>query len=464
MVVRESRPALTERELSPSKRGRAAFRPDIEGLRAFAVIAVAFNHAGFRGFGGGFVGVDVFFVISGFLLTGILLRDVERRGRPRILEFYAHRARRILPLAAVVLLFCLAAGYQIAGSAQGNVIATATIWAGVFGANWHFISVGNDYVAHGAPTSPLQHFWSLGVGEQCYLVWPFVLTLVVIVPLVRRHLPAVVTASLGLICVASLALSIWQTSTAPFEAYFSPFTRAWELGFGALLAAGAAFKPRWFARLGPEIAVVGLLAVLGSVVAFDSSTPFPGYAALLPVLGTVLVIAAGISSASRDVSGLPSFMVILGGLGRLLLKALRSRTAQFIGKRSYGFYLWHFPFLQFALLHFGHVPPLWVRACLLVAALAVADLTYLLVEAPVRYSKLLVARPVLSVAFGAVLALGVVAASVGARAEHPTRSRPVSTSEAAASHAVADHSQHGLIPLLSHTQLPHIGSVTHQPK
>jgi peptidoglycan/LPS O-acetylase OafA/YrhL len=400
------------------------------------VIAVAFNHVGMAGFGGGFVGVDVFFVISGFLITGILLRDVGERGRPRILGFYAHRARRILPLAAVVLLFCLVVGYQITGAAQGNVIATAVVWAGVFGANWHFISVGNDYFAQGTPTSPLQHFWSLGVEEQFYLVWPVVLTLVVMAPLVRRRRPSAIMVLLGVICVASLAWSIWQTHATPIEAYFSPFTRAWELGLGAALAALAAYKPRWLARLGPEVAAAGLVAVIVSVTAFDSSTPFPGYAALLPVLGTGLVIAAGISSEPRDVSGSPSVVVIFAGFGRLLQKMLRSRPAQFVGQRSYGFYLWHFPFLQFALLHFGHAPPLWVSACLLVAALAVADLTYLLVEGPTRHSKLLVPRPVLSVGFGVVLVVGVVAASVGAQAAHPIRSIPVTSTGSAADAAV----------------------------
>lgn len=398
--------------------GKGGFRPDIEGLRALAVLAVALNHAGVPYFGGGFVGVDVFFVISGFLITGLLVRDVESNGRVRIVEFYARRARRILPAAALVLGACMIAGYGVAGSARGNNIAVDAVWAGLFAANWHFMRVGTDYFAQGVPTSPLQHFWSLGVEEQFYVVWPLILTLIVAIPLLRRRVGWGIGTVLVAICVSSFVFSIMATQTRPIEAYFSPFTRAWELGIGAGLAVALAYSPRLVQRFGPELAGMGLAMIAVAVIAFDASTPFPGYAALLPVAGTALVIAAGTGSRTRDVSALASGAVIVAALSVLLQRVLRSGPLQLIGQRSYGFYLWHLPFLQFAVLHFGIEPPLWVRIFLLAAAFAAADLTYLLLESPVRFSRVLRPRPVLSVSFGAALVGAVVSVSLLAQSIH----------------------------------------------
>lgn len=397
---------------------RLAFRPDIEGVRAVAVLAVVLNHAGVPGFGAGFIGVDLFFVVSGFLITEILVRDTARYQRVRILEFYARRARRILPAAAIVLLSCLVAGYAIAGSSRGNVIAADVVWAGLFGANWRFINVGNDYFAQGAPTSPIQHFWSLGVEEQFYLVWPLLLTVAVALPWLRRRQGASVGILVAASCVASFAFCVWQTSAEPLEAYFSPFTRAWELGVGAAVAVIVSFRPRLLRRIGPGWAGVGAALVLAAMVGISPTAPYPGYLAVVPVVGVALVIAAGSAPRSRDVSGLPSGVVILVALSRLVQNGLRSKPLQYVGRLSYGFYLWHLPILQFAYLYFGSEPSLGIRLCLVVAALALADLTYVLIEAPLRHSRFLRSRAFLSVGLGTVIVGCVAATALGAQALH----------------------------------------------
>ena len=210
-----------------------AHRDDIQGLRAVAVLLVVLAHAGVPFLAGGFVGVDVFFVLSGFLITGILLAEAEARGRISLLDFYVRRASRILPAAALTLVVTDVAAHHLLNFVRARETVSDSLWAAAFGANIHFAREGSDYFAQGQPPSPILHFWSLSVEEQFYLVWPGVLAVVVcLFALRRRTLLAVVTAA----AVASLAWSILETRSSPIDAYFSTFARAWELALGAALA------------------------------------------------------------------------------------------------------------------------------------------------------------------------------------------------------------------------------------
>src|ERR1700722_10681794 len=215
--------------------GARRFRPDIEGLRAIAVGLVLVFHAYGTPFSGGFVGVDVFFVISGFLITDILLREHSKTGRVSILGFYARRARRILPASALVVVATVIASYYFLGFLTGNDVAAAAKWTAVFAANIHFGFVGTDYFGSRLPPSPLLHMWSLGVEEQFYVVWPALFLILVLIARGAHHRRAI-AASLIAIIAASFAWSIFQTAADPTWAYFSPFTRTCELGLGALVA------------------------------------------------------------------------------------------------------------------------------------------------------------------------------------------------------------------------------------
>jgi len=206
-----------------------AHRADIQGLRAIAVVLVLLAHAGVRFAAGGFVGVDVFFVLSGFLITGLLLTEAGKHGSVSLVDFYVRRARRILPAAALTLVATDAAALFLMNFVRARSAVVDSLHAAAFGANFHFAATGVDYFARSAPPSPILHFWSLSVEEQFYLVWPLLLSLVLFRAGGRRRLLCVVTLLAG----ASLGWSIHQTHASPAIAYFSPFTRAWELGLGA---------------------------------------------------------------------------------------------------------------------------------------------------------------------------------------------------------------------------------------
>ena len=196
------------------------FRPDVEGLRAVAVATVVLFHAGVPGFSGGYVGVDVFFVISGFVITKLLLRQVERRGRPVFSEFYARRARRILPAAGLVVVGTLLASYTMLGFIRGNEVADDSRWVAVFLGNYHFAAEGTNYFQSQLPPSPLQNYWSLAVEEQFYIVYPALVAVTVLV-LRRYSVAAKLTVLTVAIMAASLAWSIYYTSTDPTGAYFA---------------------------------------------------------------------------------------------------------------------------------------------------------------------------------------------------------------------------------------------------
>src|SRR3984885_9315749 len=347
--------------------GGRRFRPDIEGLRAIAVGLVLVFHAYGTPFSGGFVGVDVFFVISGFLITDILMREHSKTGRVSILGFYGRRARRILPASALVVVATVIASYYFLGFLTGNDVAAAAKWTAVFAANIHFGFVGTDYFGSRLPPSPLLHMWSLGVEEQFYVVWPALFLILVLIARGAHHRRAI-AVSLVAIIAASFAWSVFQTAAAPPWAYFSPVTRTCELGLGALIAVlGPAInrklKPRWAAEV---IASCGLAGIAGSAVLLNSSTPYPGAVIAWPVISTALLIAAGCTDIRTFVE-----------------RCLSLRPMRWCGARSYSLYLWHWPILTIAAQYSVRHLSGWQTTGLLLLTIVASTLTYRLVENPV---------------------------------------------------------------------------------
>lgn len=370
------------------------FRPDIEGLRAIAVGLVLLDHAGLTLVHGGYIGVDVFFVLSGFLITGILFRELERTGSISMRAFYARRARRLLPAGTLVLVLTVIASYLWIGGTRADRIAVDAKWTAVFLANARFILQGTDYMNSTLPPSPVQHYWSLAVEEQFYLVWPLLL-LAVVWFAGKRSLRRNCVIALTVVTVGSLAFSVYQTPMSGTVAYFSPFTRAWELGLGGLLALGMPWIRRLPGSLAKPFGWLGLGAIGSAAVLLGPTSMFPGYLALIPVLGTALVVIAG--SIRADVGA---------------ERVLKTPAMQFIGRLSYSIYLWHWPILVLVAAKLQR--DLMVSESLGLCALSIpiAWLTYRLVEQPVRDTpKLRVRRPEYSLAMGAALVVLVVLTS-----------------------------------------------------
>jgi peptidoglycan/LPS O-acetylase OafA/YrhL len=343
-------------------------RPDVQGLRAVAVGVVILAHVHLPGFDGGFVGVDVFFVLSGFLISSLLLHEATTTGRIRLGNFYARRARRILPAAALVLIATsLFAAMRLPLTRVSEVVDDVRS-AALFTANIHFSRLGTDYFEESRAVSPVQHVWSLAVEEQFYLVWPLVVVLVF--ALVERRQLLFTRIIVGIAWVGSLGWSIALTSAEPVPAYFSSFTRAWELATGALLALAGSHLvqlPAWFRHL----LVLGGLAAIGlAVVTFDASTPFPGWRAAMPVLGTAAVIAAGASGSI--------------GLARLLT----IRPMRYVGDLSYSLYLWHWPVLVLGAYELGHAPGVRETGVLIAVLVGASVLSFHLVEDPIRHQRI----------------------------------------------------------------------------
>jgi peptidoglycan/LPS O-acetylase OafA/YrhL len=361
------------------------FRPDVEGLRALAILLVVLYHANVPGVRGGFVGVDVFFVISGFLITGLLVSEAGRSGRVSILRFYARRARRILPAATLVIILTVLASYHYLGFLVGNQVADDGKWATVFLANIHFASLGTNYFSSEVPPSPLQHMWSLSVEEQFYAVWPL-LVLLVTAAARRFSLRVCLGAVLGVIIVASFAWSVIETDQNGVWAYFSPLTRGWELAAGGLVAVAAPLVERIPRMVAIALGGIGLIGVIVSGTTYSSHTTYPGAAVALPVLGTAAVIVAGSAVAGSGVELL-----------------LRLRPVQWLGARSYSLYLWHWPFLVIAAEHAGKTLSVGQNLLWVLAALGASMISYRLIENPVRRAGVLIKRPVVSIALGLCL-------------------------------------------------------------
>jgi peptidoglycan/LPS O-acetylase OafA/YrhL len=351
------------------------FRPDIEGLRAIAILTVVAYHAGVPGFQGGYIGVDVFFVLSGYLITGLLVKEMETKGRIDLRAFYARRIRRLLPASTLALLVTIIVTYLVYSPIEQRGLPQTALATAAYVSNLYFARTATDYFRPAGETNPLLHTWSLGVEEQFYVLWP-VLVMIALRYGGRRRLLSVMVA----VAFLSFGLSVWLTSFRPPWAFFSSPTRAWEFALGAL----AVLLPGLHsARAGRLIGWLGLAVTLVGAVMLGSNISYPGWAALLPVLGTVAVLRSGTSTPTG--------------------KLLSARIFQFFGRLSYSWYLWHWPVLVLAAT--WGVVSLPVRIGLAVLSLGIAGLSHKLVENPIRFHPLLLRRSTYALAMGAGLTI-----------------------------------------------------------
>ena len=362
-TVADARP-VTPRDQAPPD----GLRADIQGLRAVAVLVVLLFHFWPKRLTGGYVGVDVFFVISGFLISSHLLRTPPTSAR-LLAAFWARRVRRLLPAASLVLLVSFVASLLWMPSTLLASIARETAASAVSLENWVLANAATDYLAADNDPSPLQHYWSLSVEEQFYVAWPVLIAILWFVG--RRRPMAWVGAGLVAVTAASLAASVLLTRADPAAAYFVTHTRVWELGLGSLLAfavhQGWRVDARWARVL---LAWAGLAMIAWASWRYSGSTPFPGTAALLPTVGAAAVIAAAADG-------------VRGGPGPLL----GSRPARLLGDLSYSVYLWHWPVVVIAPVALGR-DLTWVEKLAAVAGvLVLAWLTKQLVEDPVRRAR-----------------------------------------------------------------------------
>jgi len=378
-----------------AKEAGSHFRPDIQGIRAIAVTLVLACHAAIPWAEGGFIGVDVFYVLSGFLITGLVVREIEKTGRVSIRNFYARRAKRLLPLAALVLVFICIGSLIIFPLAQQVTIGGDVFAAALYFVNWHFIVQGVDYFAAADGLhSPVQHYWSLSVEEQFYVVWPLLLLAAgAIATRLRRRAKTVVLFIIVPVALASLAYSVYFTEANPEAAFFSTIARAWQLAFGAVLAMvlpkNRIHLPDWIAHVA-GVAAVGVL--LWATFNMSASTPFPGTNGLIPVMATITLLVVGASG-----KGITTWI-------------LSTRPFQYVGNISYSWYLWHWPFVVFALGIFDHLSWKWLTFATLLSWIP-TQISHTLLEDPVRRAKILKLKPNRALAIGA--ACSIVAAAFG---------------------------------------------------
>ncbi len=367
--------------------GNPAYRPDIDGLRAVAVLSVVLYHAGVPFLPGGFVGVDIFFVISGYLITRIIAREIAEK-RFSIVTFYERRTRRIFPALFVMLAVSFVAASMIALPAEFKEFGDSLTAATFFVSNIYFWQTA-DYFGGPAHLKPLLHTWSLAVEEQFYIVFP--LLLLALTRWARGHLFRVLVAVTAL----SFAASLWAVAAKPNAAFYLLPTRFWELMAGALVALGAvpAISDHRWANV---FAATGLVLIACAVLFFSSATAFPGAAALLPVLGAALVIHAG--TTTQDT---------------VAARLLSMRPMVFVGLLSYSLYLWHWPVLAFARMARGEMLAPSETALLVAVSFVLAVLSWRFVEKPFRERRIAAKRVPLfraaSAAMAAMLAIGVFA-------------------------------------------------------
>ncbi len=373
-----------------------------------AILLVIAYHIHFPGFPGGFVGVDVFFALSGYLITGLLLKELTSTGRIDLVQFYARRARRLLPASGLVLLTTILVGHWLLAPFEQRSVASTARATAAYLSNLWFAGVATDYLAAPPENNPLLHTWSLSVEEQFYLAWP--LLMIAATWRARKPQTRLVIAGAGLVAVSFL-LSLWLTRTAAPVAFFGPHARAWEFGLGAL---GVLVPATWWRRsrtLDFALAGAGLLMIVLAATLFGAQTAFPGVAAVLPVLGTVLILSTHSPAAP-------------GPIGTLLNTA----PLQFLGNVSYAWYLWHWPALVFAEAVYPSIG-LGGRLLCAVGSCGLAVATRSLVENPIRFSRPLVQRPVASLALAFCLTVVTFGASdlwrraAGDAAEAATQNR-----------------------------------------
>ena len=352
------------------------FRTDIQALRAVAIGLVVLNHLWPDRVPGGYVGVDVFFVISGFLITGHLLSETESTGRVRLAAFYARRIRRLLPAALTVVFVTLLGVWLLLPFTRWTDNAVQALASVFYVENWTLAALSVDYSAHNAASSAVQHYWSLSVEEQFYLVWPL-LVLAASAAAVRagresgrRRLLLIVVAT---VAALSFAAAVAYTAGSPAQAYFVTFTRAWQFAAGAAIALLPwGVLGRLNAVAAAMLAVAGFAGIAVAAFVFGPETPYPGVAALLPVLATVAVIVAGTGRRAP-----------LWGIARLT----DARPVQWVGEVSYSLYLWHWPLIVLTPFVIGAPLSLWSRIGILAVALVLAWGSRRWIEVPAQRAR-----------------------------------------------------------------------------
>ncbi|MGA0356943.1 MAG: acyltransferase family protein [Ilumatobacteraceae bacterium] len=373
-------------------------RRDIEGLRALAAIAVIAYHAGVPLTGGGFVGVDVFLVISGFLITSLLLTEWDGSGRISLTRFYARRARRLLPISAAVLAATGLASVIWLEPTRLDELGVDILAASGFAVNLVLAGRGTDYLAAELAPSAIQHYWSLAVEEQFYVLWPALI--LIALRLGRRTAVGAVVA----LTAASALASALLTGQLPTWSYFGLHTRAWELGLGALLAVTLTATRRAPENLRAGLGWIGLVAIGIAIATFDRVEHFPGTWAALPVIGAALVLISGDDNPR--------------GVARLL----RLSPLQWAGSRSYSLYLWHWPALVIGAAAIGREPGPLATVALVATSIALAEIGFRLIENPIRRSPRLARRSGLSLTVGAgLLAVGAVVGLAVSNVDTTTR-------------------------------------------
>ena len=400
-------------------------RNDIQGLRAVAVLVVVLFHAGVPGLSGGFVGVDLFFVLSGYLIIGLIATELATTGRIRFAEFWARRARRLIPASALVIIATVTAATLILPFLERKDVAVEAFWSSLFAANWHFALTGDEYANADAGASPLQHFWSLGVEEQFYIVAPLLLAAFTWVVLARAtsgrrvdvaaRVRAAICLLLTFVIVASLVYCVWLSATNPLQGYFDSAARAWQLAAGGLLGLLMVGR-RVSLRTSHWLGASGVLLLVASVVVFTEGTPtfglnYPSLLAVAPTAAGLLLLA----SHHRD---------------SWLSRALSVRPLTHVGDISYSLYLWHWPFLVLGGHLFG-TGSLVVNLALVAGAFVAAEATYHGVENPIRFAHALrrIHPPVVSIVMGASLVAVSLTVAYGVQAQEPEATRVAAPNE-----------------------------------
>lgn len=376
---------------------RRSVRIEIQALRAAAVLSVVLYHLWPNRLPGGFVGVDVFFAISGFLITGHLLSEVARTGRIAVGTFWARRVRRLLPASLLVLLATAVAVLLVVPRTYWTQFSHAILGSTLYAENWVLASQAVDYLAADNTVTPVQHFWSLGVEEQFYLVWPVLLLLTVLVA--RRHAHRGVVVVLSVLFAGSLALSVYTTATNPSLAYFGTHIRVWEFAAGGLVAAVQPGVLRVDVRVRSALSWLGWAGIAATLLLFTGETPFPSATALLPVLATLAVIVAGAPAAGdeRIDRWTPTGFMGFG-------------PVQVLGDLSYSLYLWHWPLIVIVPFATGRPLGFVDKVVILIAGVLLAALTKRFVEDTTRNAMPSARRRNVLTFGAAALAMALVAA------------------------------------------------------
>ena len=335
--------------------------PQIQGLRALAALLVTLFHA--KWVSGGFIGVDIFYVISGFLITGLLLREIERTGTINFKEFYARRFKRLLPTSFFVLAITAVISWALIPATMRSSLGRDVIAASLYVSNYLFAWWQADYQNLDATPSPVIHYWSLAVEEQFYFIWPMLILIFFTLAKALKN-RIFLTYFVAAITLTSFIFSIYLTETSPIWAFYSLPTRAWELGLGALLVMIPPIKTKKF------VGLFGFTLLIISAFVFNEGTAFPGINAALPVLGTVLLLAT-----------INSWPPVLNDVAN-------SRLFQWLGEISYPLYLWHWPLLVLPSTYLARPLEIYERVLAIIATILLADLTHRFIEEPFRSRKI----------------------------------------------------------------------------